>query len=197
MFASNVGYYFTAAILSWISRRIPSALKALTQISKSWLMMLIKRPTLWRPPINPGFTTDWRTFRAGSLLVFMSSFFFFFGHLCFFRVAHIFTAVQYGSECSVTIHIIYNPQGVFQSSMKVQATNTHYRHGASSCRLALCEKALAEYLDTKRLAFPRFYFISSADLLDILSNGTNPQQVTHTPALYTSFTCSLISACFL
>uniref|UniRef100_A0A8C5D1B4 Dynein heavy chain 9, axonemal n=1 Tax=Gadus morhua TaxID=8049 RepID=A0A8C5D1B4_GADMO len=44
-------------------------------------------------------------------------------------------------------------------------------------RLALCEKALAEYLDTKRLAFPRFYFISSADLLDILSNGTNPQQV--------------------
>ncbi|CAN9508871.1 unnamed protein product [Ophioblennius macclurei] len=44
-------------------------------------------------------------------------------------------------------------------------------------RLSLCEKALAEYLDTKRLAFPRFYFISSADLLDILSNGTNPQQV--------------------
>ncbi|NWH56161.1 DYH9 protein, partial [Geococcyx californianus] len=44
-------------------------------------------------------------------------------------------------------------------------------------RLSLCEKALAEYLDTKRLAFPRFYFISSADLLDILSNGTNPQLV--------------------
>ncbi|XP_078081541.1 dynein axonemal heavy chain 9 [Mustelus asterias] len=44
-------------------------------------------------------------------------------------------------------------------------------------RLALCEKALAEYLDTKRLAFPRFYFISSADLLDILSNGTNPHLV--------------------
>lgn len=44
-------------------------------------------------------------------------------------------------------------------------------------RLSLCEKALTEYLDTKRLAFPRFYFISSADLLDILSNGTNPHQV--------------------
>ncbi|KAF7661538.1 hypothetical protein LDENG_00259550 [Lucifuga dentata] len=44
-------------------------------------------------------------------------------------------------------------------------------------RLSLCEKALAEYLDTKRLAFPRFYFISSADLLDILSNGTSPHQV--------------------
>uniref|UniRef100_A0A671UN02 Dynein axonemal heavy chain 11 n=1 Tax=Sparus aurata TaxID=8175 RepID=A0A671UN02_SPAAU len=45
-------------------------------------------------------------------------------------------------------------------------------------RLALCEKALAEYLETKRLAFPRFYFISSADLLDILSKGSCPREVT-------------------
>ncbi|CAF0714705.1 unnamed protein product [Brachionus calyciflorus] len=44
-------------------------------------------------------------------------------------------------------------------------------------RLALCEKALAEYLETKRLAFPRFYFVSSADLLDILSNGNEPDKV--------------------
>lgn len=43
--------------------------------------------------------------------------------------------------------------------------------------LTLCEKALAEYLETKRLAFPRFYFVSSADLLDILSNGTQPSFV--------------------
>ncbi|KAK2515571.1 hypothetical protein Q9233_014084 [Columba guinea] len=48
---------------------------------------------------------------------------------------------------------------------------------AIQSRLSLCEKALAEYLDMKRLAFPRFYFVSSADLLDILSNGTNPQLV--------------------
>lgn len=44
-------------------------------------------------------------------------------------------------------------------------------------RLARCEKALAEYLETKRLAFPRFYFVSSADLLDILSNGNEPAEV--------------------
>ena len=40
--------------------------------------------------------------------------------------------------------------------------------------LSLCEKALAEYLETKQIAFPRFYFVSSADLLDILSNGNQP-----------------------
>ena len=44
-------------------------------------------------------------------------------------------------------------------------------------RLAVCEKALADYLETKRLAFPRFYFVSSSDLLDILSKGNQPVQV--------------------
>jgi len=49
--------------------------------------------------------------------------------------------------------------------------------GHLQSQLTLCEKALAEYLETKRLAFPRFYFISSADLLDILSNGTDAKLV--------------------
>lgn len=38
-------------------------------------------------------------------------------------------------------------------------------------QLNVCEKALADYLETKRLIYPRFYFISAADLLDILSKG--------------------------
>jgi hypothetical protein len=37
--------------------------------------------------------------------------------------------------------------------------------------LEVCEKALAEFKESKRRAFPRFYFVSSNDLLDILSNG--------------------------
>ncbi|NWR24818.1 DYH17 protein, partial [Emberiza fucata] len=54
-------------------------------------------------------------------------------------------------------------------------------------RLAVCEKALAEYLETKRLAFPRFYFVSSADLLDILSKGTEPLEVSrHLTKLFDS-----------
>ncbi|KAM6202712.1 dynein axonemal heavy chain 11 isoform 2-T2 [Rhynchocyon petersi] len=54
-------------------------------------------------------------------------------------------------------------------------------------RLSLCEKALAEYLETKRIAFPRFYFISSIDLLDILSKGAQPKQVTrHLAKLFDS-----------
>ncbi|KAM8946996.1 dynein axonemal heavy chain 9 [Pelodytes ibericus] len=71
------------------------------------------------------------------------------------------------SDASVTPNVVEatNKPGLYEKLEDLQE------------RLSLCEKALAEYLDTKRLAFPRFYFISSADLLDILSNGTNPQLV--------------------
>ena len=38
-------------------------------------------------------------------------------------------------------------------------------------QLATCESALDEYLEQKRQAFPRLYFVSIPDLLDILSKG--------------------------
>lgn len=38
-------------------------------------------------------------------------------------------------------------------------------------------QALADYLETKRTAFPRFYFVAPTDLLDILSKGSNPQAI--------------------
>jgi hypothetical protein len=43
--------------------------------------------------------------------------------------------------------------------------------------LQVCEKALADYMESKCRAFPRFYFVSTADLLDILSNGNSPAKV--------------------
>lgn len=53
--------------------------------------------------------------------------------------------------------------------------------------LMLCEKALNNYLETKRLIYPRFYFISSVDLLNILSHSNDPEVVgRHLPKLYDS-----------
>jgi dynein heavy chain len=51
---------------------------------------------------------------------------------------------------------------------KLRTHNTH---------LTRIEKSLEDYLQTKRNAFPRFYFLSNADLLDILSQTKNPQAV--------------------
>ena len=44
-------------------------------------------------------------------------------------------------------------------------------------KLEMCEKSLANYLEQKRRIFPRFYFVSTSDLLDILSNGNDPAKV--------------------
>jgi dynein heavy chain len=39
-------------------------------------------------------------------------------------------------------------------------------------------------MDQKKMAFPRFYFVSSSDLLDILSNGNAPSKVmVHMPKI--------------
>jgi dynein heavy chain len=43
--------------------------------------------------------------------------------------------------------------------------------------LDFCEKRLETYLEDKRNKFPRFYFVSNADLLKILSIGSDPQAV--------------------
>ncbi|NXO09420.1 DYH9 protein, partial [Oriolus oriolus] len=84
-----------------------------------------------------------------------------------------FKELAYEAQKTPNVVEATNKPGLFQQLEDIQG------------RLSLCEKALAEYLDMKRLAFPRFYFISSADLLDILSNGTNPHLVQrHLPKLF-------------
>jgi len=43
--------------------------------------------------------------------------------------------------------------------------------------LEFCEKKLENFLENKRSLFPRFYFVSGADLLSILSMGSDPYAV--------------------
>jgi len=54
-------------------------------------------------------------------------------------------------------------------------------------QLEICKKSLSDFLDGRRRQFPRYYFTSEADLLDILSNGSAPEKVLkHTAKIYLS-----------
>ena len=59
----------------------------------------------------------------------------------------------------------------------------HHRHpclhqpGSTPSASLPAPTRVQDYLETKRIAFPRFYFVAPADLLDILARGSNPQAV--------------------
>lgn len=44
-------------------------------------------------------------------------------------------------------------------------------------KLELIQRALERYLETKRHIFPRFYFISNDDMLEILGNAKKPEAI--------------------
>eukprot|EP00953_Heterococcus_sp_UTEX-ZZ885_P017089 9581-Heterococcus_DN1.PRE.1 len=56
---------------------------------------------------------------------------------------------------------------------------------AIQCTLEICQHTLGRYLDNKRVAFPRLYFVGDSVLLDILSIGTDLVSLQrHLPALF-------------
>uniref|UniRef100_W5MJK1 Cytoplasmic dynein 2 heavy chain 1 n=1 Tax=Lepisosteus oculatus TaxID=7918 RepID=W5MJK1_LEPOC len=58
-------------------------------------------------------------------------------------------------------------------------------------QLQRCQKSLNEFLEEKRSAFPRFYFIGDDDLLEILGQATNPAVIqTHLKKLFAGI-CSV------
>jgi dynein heavy chain len=61
------------------------------------------------------------------------------------------------------------------------------RLDANQQQLNICKKSLADFLDGRRRQFPRYYFTSESDLLDILSNGSTPENILkHTSKIYLS-----------
>ncbi|EFC46212.1 axonemal dynein heavy chain [Naegleria gruberi] len=79
-------------------------------------------------------------------------------------------AMKRAKEVKNVHRVIIGAESSVKSGLydKLRVHNTH---------LDRIEKSLEEYLKKKRNLFPRFYFLSNEDLIDILSHTSNPQAV--------------------
>ena len=59
-------------------------------------------------------------------------------------------------------------------------------------KLEEIQKSLDMYLETKRQIFPRFYFLSNDDLLEILGQSKNPEAVSSCLSWIASLKLSLV-----
>ncbi|CAF1051829.1 unnamed protein product, partial [Rotaria magnacalcarata] len=83
----------------------------------------------------------------------------------FHRIDKEFKIIAKGNEVDLNFIRCTNRSGLYDQLEKMKDN------------LQLCQKALEDYLEIKRLAFPRFFFVSGSELLEFLSNGNDPEKV--------------------
>lgn len=81
-------------------------------------------------------------------------------------------------KCTIKSSKIWQFQpSVKRRFLKIICTGILNKLGNMNSKLEDIQRSLDMYLETKRQIFPRFYFISNDDLLEILGNSKNPPSI--------------------